>query len=103
MCYSIYYIITRRFFIKKWFNRQRAFFYKKRKIKESKLPFEDDYLITFNVFLKDISGNHTFEDIFTMNVSAKAAFFARKKLERHIQETINIDIIDIKKKEKNND
>lgn len=84
-------------FLYSFINRVRIRKYKKRKIKESKQDFDTDFHIKFKLVLNDNSGNHMFDDTeFEITVPAKAAFFARRKLENHIRENIAIQITDIK-------
>lgn len=88
----------------KFIARRKAYFYKRKKIKESKLDFDNDYQFTFRLVLKDSDCSHLVEkEYFNIVIPAKATFIARKKLERWVEENITIDIVEIKNLNEQND
>ena len=93
--YLHYMPLVKRFFSGK-INKWKIKRYKKKKILESKEEFDKDFTIKFKLVLNDNKGKHVFEDTeFDIVIPAKAAFFARRKLEKHLKENISIEIIDI--------
>lgn len=90
--------------INKFIARRKAYFYKRKKVKESKLDFDNDYQFTFRLVLRDSDGSHLIEkEYFNITIPAKATFVARKKLERWVEENITIDIVEIKNLNEQND
>jgi hypothetical protein len=78
--------------IKNYFRSLKIKFYKRKKVRKAKTPFEKDYYLTFIIKIYDVNNPQVSED-FNMVIPAKAAFFAKKKLERHIMENIDIEVL----------
>jgi hypothetical protein len=66
--------------------------YKIKKVLKSKTFFERDYCVTFRLKIYD-SKNPQISDDFNIAIPAKGAFFAKKKLEKHIFENLDIEVI----------
>jgi hypothetical protein len=77
-----------------YFRALRIKFYKRKKIRRAKTPFEKDYYISFKIGIDDVNNPTELQD-FNIVIPAKAAFFAKKKLEKHILNNIVVEVLTV--------
>lgn len=80
-----------------WFKKIKIKRYKKRKINEQKSLIDNKYLIRFKVKIEDKESSQIFDEEFDIMVPAKAAFFAKRKVEMHIKNRVGVDFIGVDK------
>lgn len=79
------------------FRKLKLRFYKKKKVREQKTFFNNEYVVYFKVKVKDQNNPHTFDKTFNMVVPAKAAFFAKRKVKQAMLKKIEIECLDVDK------
>lgn len=80
--------------LKKYFRDLRLKRYKKKKIKESKTPYQRYYIVKFKIKIADDYNPQESDLTYEMIVSANAAFFAKRMVENDIKRKLEIDFSD---------
>lgn len=81
--------------IQEWFRKTRLKMYKNKKIKESKTRHYRMYHIKFHLHIDDEYNPYLSEHEYEMVVPARAAYFAKKNLEKAIKEKIGVKVSEI--------
>lgn len=76
----------------RYVRRLRIQRYKQKKIQEAKTAFDRNYHLKFKVHLNDTINPQVTDHEYDMIIPAKAAYFAKLKLEQDIRKKITIEI-----------
>lgn len=80
--------------LKQYFRNLKLKRYKKKKIKESKTPYQRFYMVKFKIKVVDELNPQESDLIYEMVVPANAAFFAKRMVTADIKRKVEIDFSD---------
>lgn len=66
--------------------------YKMKKVKMSKLIQDDHYFVEFNIIIQDATNPQSLGP-FNITVPARGIYFAKRRIVKHLQETIDIEVL----------
>lgn len=80
--------------LRKYFRDLKLKRYKKKKIKESKTPYQRYYIVKFKIKVVDDFNPQESDLIYEMIVPAHGAFFAKRMVEADIKKKVEVDFSD---------
>lgn len=80
--------------LRSYFRKLKLGWYKKRKVNESKTPHQRYYHMTFKIHVQDEFNPQVSNVNYEMVIPAKAAFFAKLKLDEAIKEKLKIEVVE---------
>jgi hypothetical protein len=90
------YTLTPKFIknLRGYFRKLKLRWYKKKKVNESKTPHQRYYYMNFKIHVQDELNPQVSDLNYSMVVPAKAAYFAKLKLEQAIKEKLRVEVVD---------